>query len=360
MNCKNCNAVMRVDEERKLYVCPYCESVEPFEGVSKEELQGMLHAAMSDVRKETMKEARAVQAGHAYGDIRSAAQKTKDGVILALQIIYCVILGFFSIGIFTEYVWVGVVSLLQLILMIVSMTMKKKWNQTGEAKYWKIKKGCQIAVILLIIAWFIALTSAQVDRYLNLDSAWPTAGLGSDLPEPEGKIRHAYATASDFYASVTDTSKENYDAYVAACKEIGYTIDAEETDTRYVAYHEKTDNKLTVSYYKEMSEFNVQEDKAIVMNDSWPTGEMAKLIPQPKTEKCSIYQLSQDNLQIYVGDLTHDEFIEYVTECMEAGYDGSFTKRDDDFDGWTDDNVYLRIEFQRGRIMFINVHILSY
>ena len=89
MNCKNCNAVMKIDHERKLFVCPYCDSVQPFEGVSKEELQGMLHDAIQDVRKESINEAKkAIQSEETYKDTRSANKKALDAIILILQVMF--------------------------------------------------------------------------------------------------------------------------------------------------------------------------------------------------------------------------------------------------------------------------------
>ena len=127
MNCKNCNAVMKADVERKLFVCPYCESTEPFDGVSKDELQGMLHDAIRDVRKESIKEAKK-QLEKQQAEKRTPAQKAFDSFVWVLQVIVCVILSIFSVAIFTEYVGLGVISLLQLILMIVGMVMKSKYR----------------------------------------------------------------------------------------------------------------------------------------------------------------------------------------------------------------------------------------
>lgn len=119
MNCKNCNAVMRVDQERKVFVCPYCEATEPFDGVSKAELQGMLHDAIRDVRQESIQEARQTfQNQMNQKDTRTAGQKARDVIILVLQIIFCVILGIFSLVIFTDEKAVGFISLTQLVLMI--------------------------------------------------------------------------------------------------------------------------------------------------------------------------------------------------------------------------------------------------
>ncbi|MBQ6094276.1 MAG: hypothetical protein IJL09_02635, partial [Lachnospiraceae bacterium] len=98
MNCKNCNAVMKADVERKLFVCPYCESTEPFDGVSKKELEGMLHDAIRDVRKESINEAKK-QLEKQQAEKRTPAQKAFDTLICVLQVIVCIILSIFSVAI---------------------------------------------------------------------------------------------------------------------------------------------------------------------------------------------------------------------------------------------------------------------
>ena len=119
MNCKNCNAVMRVDHEKKVFRCPYCDSEEPFDGVSKAALQGMLRDAIVDVRKESFNEAKkTLSAAQSYKDTRTKGRKVWDGIVLILQALLCVILGICCIGFFIDYVGLGFVSLIQLGLMI--------------------------------------------------------------------------------------------------------------------------------------------------------------------------------------------------------------------------------------------------
>ena len=44
---------MTVDKQRELFVCPFCGAIEPFDSMTKEELQKMLNEALYDVRKDT-------------------------------------------------------------------------------------------------------------------------------------------------------------------------------------------------------------------------------------------------------------------------------------------------------------------
>ena len=359
MNCKNCNAVMKIDQERKVFVCPYCDSVEPFDNVSKDELQGMLHKAIHDVRKESLKEAKeAIARENANLKNRSRSQKIKDAVIFGLQILFCLFLAFCCTGFLVDYQFLALISLIQLILMIVILTMKRKWLKTGKLKFQKIKTGCTIAVVVLIIPWIFFLVNA--DEYGTLEKEpWPTQGLGSTLPDPGGRIRYQDSSSVSFSASVRHISKNSYDAFIKACQEAGYNVDVEAGDEEFVAYHEETDNKVSVRYYKYDRSLRVKVEKAITMTDAWPSGEVAALIPKPELEKCHVQQMNQSCIEVYVGDMTHDEFLQYVTTCQEAGFDGSYYSQNDYFYG-NKDGASLTLEFHRGRIMFIRVYISSY
>ena len=82
------------------------------------------------------------------------------------------------------------------------------------------------------------------------------------------------------------------------------------------------------------------------------------MIPKPEKDSCYVAQLSSSNLEVYVGDLTHDEFLQYVMKCQEAGFDGSYGSRENYFYA-SKDNVTLQIEFIRKRIMAIRVSVSS-
>ncbi|MBO4749666.1 MAG: hypothetical protein J5546_05065 [Lachnospiraceae bacterium] len=356
MNCKNCNAVMKADMERKLFVCPYCESTEPFDSVSKKELEGMLHDAIRDVRKESIKEAKK-QFEQQKAASRNPAQKALDTFVFVLQVIFCVILGLFSVTIFTEYVGLGVISLLQLVLMITGMVMKSKFKKTGEDKFRKIKTGCFIAVGVLVIFWIaMVMNDGDSPRIGGEEKTWPTQGLGSELPQPGGKLKSATSSTYGFSGYVANTTKADFDAYVDACKEAGYTVDAQELDGEYTAYHETTDNKLNVHRYESGGDMYIKVENAIVMNDKWPTSEIASLLPNPEVETCCIASMDKTHLEVYVGDMTHDQFIEYLAECERAGIEGRYDKASENFYQY-DGSQSINIDFIRGRIMHIRITV---
>ena len=361
MNCKNCNAVMRIDQERKVFFCPYCDSVEPFDGVSKAELQGMLHDAIQDVRKESMKEARERLAREAVmRDNRSSGKRALDALILVAQIIMCIFFSIFMIGFFIDYVALGFVSLLQLVLMVTAMIMKAKYRHTGVRKWRNIKNACLIGVGVLVIFWFVALFAGdRISSGGSHEDSWPTQGLGSELPVPEGTLKYAYSSKADFSATVKDSDGTGFKAFIEGCKEQGYVIDVELDDDYYHAYNE-ADDELTVRRWSSSKEFNIKLDKGIVLGEyQWPKGELAESIPKLEAEKSSLVKLSSNNVEIYVGDLTRQQFIQYIMDLQEAGFEGSYYDNSNHYSG-KKGNISISVEFKRERLAYIDVYESSH
>ena len=359
MNCKNCNAVMRVDHERKVFVCPYCESTEPFEGVSKAELQGMLNDAIKDVRKESMKEAREkLEKEKAFSDNRSAGRKAADTFLFVLQVIACLFLAMLCTSFFAGYVRMGLVSLLQLALMIGAIYFKHRWRMTGEEKYRKRKNLCLVTVGILVIFWFVALLNEGDSGTSDRNVSWPARGLGSELPVPEGTLRYAYSSKTDFSATVKGASADAFEAYVQKCRALGYDVDAEAEEDSYHAYNED-DNELKISYWAYSKEINVQLNKGIEMGEfQWP-GAFSGNYPVPEAESSYVKSMrtggSSNSLEIYVGDVTRQQFMQYIEQCIEAGYQGSYYEGSDSFTGRKGDNASITVRFERGRLLYIDI-----
>ena len=68
---------------------------------------------------------------------------------------------------------------------------------------------------------------------------WPTGTAGDLLPEPSsttGKFNYEHDT--NFSVYVGDTSKEEYDEYVADCSDYGFDVDYDKGENYYRAYNE--------------------------------------------------------------------------------------------------------------------------
>lgn len=72
------------------------------------------------------------------------------------------------------------------------------------------------------------------------DIKWPTSGVAQRLPEPESKYGEiSIDSATSFYAYIGNTTADQYDAYVEACQEAGFTVDYTKSETYYYADDEE-------------------------------------------------------------------------------------------------------------------------
>lgn len=380
MNCKNCNAVMVPDKEKRVFVCPYCDSTEPFDGMSsqelRDELKGIVSEALRDAGQGTGNQA---NQGTGHKDTRSGVHKAKDGLISVMQIIFCVFLAFFSVTIFTDdFRIVGFISLAQMILLIVNLVNKSKYHRTGDEKARKRGKICVTTAAILILVWFAALmmeygggssSGLGSSRY-----KWPQTGIGSQLPVMPGNLEYCSSNKNGFTASSKGNEVSDFAKYVAACKEAGFTIDPEETEDSYLAYDEH-DNKLELRFSTYSDRIDVDLDKGIVMTDfQWYTQGIAAELPEPKAKQSYLKTLNNDTyerFEIYVGDMTREEFNAYVNQCMEEGFSGRLadsntfrgkkerTGSDEKTNG-KKSYVNIVLEFQRGRILYIEAYTSEY
>lgn len=68
---------------------------------------------------------------------------------------------------------------------------------------------------------------------------WPTSEIGKLLPVPDSTVGKIIRESSDgFYIYVGNISKDNYNAYVNACAEKGFSVDYKKDDTYYRADNE--------------------------------------------------------------------------------------------------------------------------
>lgn len=79
--------------------------------------------------------------------------------------------------------------------------------------------------------------SIQLEKPMEMSSIqWPSSTAGSLLPAPKStKGKFSFENDNSFFVYVGNTTKENYDEYVAACSDKGFNINYDKGDTYYNA-----------------------------------------------------------------------------------------------------------------------------
>ena len=89
----------------------------------------------------------------------------------------------------------------------------------------------------------------------------------------------------------------------------------------------------------------------------WPTMGSAALIPKPKSTKGSIEINSHIQLFVYVGETSYDDYIDYVEQCIERGFNVDFNRGDKVFDAENEAGDSLRVEYEGNNLMSISMYI---
>ena len=101
---------------------------------------------------------------------------------------------------------------------------------------------------------------------------WDDIILGDKLPEPPANKGEIHTNAADdLWIDINDLSAKQFNDYVEACKEMGFTVDAESNSSSYNAYNAEG-YKLSLGHYGSDADMSIQLDAPMEMTTiSWPT-----------------------------------------------------------------------------------------
>lgn len=365
MNCKNCNAAMTIDTENKKFICPYCHSVEPFDNISKEEIQQLLKEALRDanqanqeaIRKMMAKQQQEIELARTESTAKSAATY----VVLTVAAAFTFIMMLF--GYSTEYKVVGVVSMLQFALIVVAILTKAIAKEEKSKRLVIASNVCTIAAALLVIPWFIGMAMPSDDSnkktYLDdiyaRDYYWPKEGYAAAMPRYRDQPDYSYVGDREAKATLLNMTEDDYNAYIEQCKKDGFDIDVTAKNKEYNAYN-ADDQEINVNYISGEKTVYVKLYDAIEFSSPlvWPTQGVMKEVPKPDSDSAFIETMSGDFFKAYIDGMSQEKFMDYVQLLMEQGFDGRYSGGNTFYCDKGEASVSL--ELKRNRVLQITVH----
>lgn len=88
---------------------------------------------------------------------------------------------------------------------------------------------------------------------------------------------------------------------------------------------------------------------------SWPTSDIAKLLPVPKSDIGKISWEASYGFVIYVAETSKEDFKDYVDACKDAGFTVDYRAGDDFYYADNKDNYHLTLNYEDGDVMFIRI-----
>lgn len=206
---------------------------------------------------------------------------------------------------------------------------------------------------MLFIPYF-NLYNAEKNKGTSFD--WNEIELSEVLPSPESEVGEIHTNTTDELSiDIHKISETQYNDYLEACKELGFTVDGELIGSSYSAYN---DNgfKLSLSYYKSNSEMSISVDAPMELSDiKWPQSDIAKLLPTPKSSIGHIEWEADYGFVAYIGNTPKTDYDNYVSDCDENGFNIDYNKGDNHYYADNADGYHLSLRYEGNNIMWIRI-----
>ncbi len=346
LRCKECSGIMEVDSEKQEVYCPYCgnkEMIADSDAVAVEKIRSKTY---KDVEMAKMKQEKEKSESE---DLKTEKQAYRKGKLSKVTIVFTFIC---LIAMFTSFsngkILAGLVALVQTVVFAASWLMGM---QIIEEKKKSIYIALAILGFLLIIPFSMARNIKKSEKL-----SWPTTGIATNIPKPSNKYGSIIINDDEsFHASLDKVSSSDYEKYVVACKDMGYTIDGKTDSSGYEAFNSEG-YKLDISFYDSLENMDIGLDAPIAAKEfKWPNSETAKQIPNPKSNVGKIEWENANGFVIYVSNTTKDDYAEYVEKCLDAGFTVDYCKGDTYYYADNADGYHLDLRYEGNDTMFVRL-----
>ena len=209
----------------------------------------------------------------------------------------------------------------------------------------------KVLSVILALFMLLSLTACGGETIV-----WDDIILGDKLPEPPANKGEIHTNAADdLWIDINDLSDKQFNDYVEACKEMGFTVDAESNSSSYNAYNAEG-YKLSLGHYGSDADMSIQLDAPMEMTTiSWPTSIAGQMLPTPKSTTGKFSYEYEDHFYVYVGNTTRSDYAEYVTACSEKGFNVDYSKGDDYYYADNSEGWHISIRYEGNNIMTIDI-----
>lgn len=247
----------------------------------------------------------------------------------------------------------GIIAILQIVLTIVAVLMKKQVIKVPKS--WLHFVALALAVILLIP--YVSLLGANRNVPRDAETfSWDDIVLGAVVPEPESNLGEIIGNTNEsLYIHVYKISAVDYNEYVDACKEKGFTVEADQSEISYSAYN--ADGYEISLFYGENDEvMNISVDAAEQYGTLvWPESRIASMLPVPTSTTGEITQDDEQGFRAYVSNMPIDKFKDYTTECSNMGFNIDAFDSDSSYSAENSEGYKLSVAYQGNGVISISI-----
>lgn len=221
-----------------------------------------------------------------------------------------------------------------------------------------IGKVVVAAVLVCAFAGFMfsRTGSGHAKQSLNTPFEWPASGIALQIPEPPsttGKI--TFNDDKNFGVKIGGIDQQQYEKYIEACKDMGFTIESEKDSISFNAFNAEGYH-ITLIHANSDSDLTIQvEAPELMSNIQWPDSSIVNRLPTPESFYGKICWEANYGFAVYIGNTTVEEFREYTEACYNSGFFINYKRGDTYF--WADDTdgYHLNVKYCGNRVIFIRI-----
>ncbi|MCD7741765.1 MAG: hypothetical protein LUI06_06140 [Ruminococcus sp.] len=248
-----------------------------------------------------------------------------------------------------------VIIVLAIVLAVVSLLMHKGVIRLKKA--WISGVALGLAVLLILpYAKALSIYTKGAERF-----EWDDIKLYRLIPETDSNLANISAnTEKSLDMDVYKVSNGDYSDYIEECESFGFRYETVKSENSYEAYN-KDGSSLSLHYdnKKKLLSIEVSVGEALGTLE-WSDSEYASLIPIPSSDVGKVTQDNDSGFKVTVGDVTIDDYDEYVDLCIENGFDDGAVREDTEFSARNSAGNRLTVEYKGYKTMYIAVTQVEY
>lgn len=183
---------------------------------------------------------------------------------------------------------------------------------------------------------------------------WSKVELSSQLPEPPSSRGTLYENSEEkFWASLDDVTDDQYNDYLHACMDRGFSVDAVKNSYSYKAYN-SDGYSLDMSHIGDSLSITLKAPMKF-STITWPTSRIGKLLPTPKSTTGKFSYEYEEHFFVYVGNTTKADYDQYVAECSARGFTVQYEKGDTYYRADNAEGYHISLRYEGNNIMSVEI-----
>ena len=180
------------------------------------------------------------------------------------------------------------------------------------------KNSKKFLAVLLTLVMIFTLAACKADYEWSTDK----------LPKPSSRKGSVTADDDGTFSASIECSEKDYQNYIAKCRSSGFNAEEYLSRNEGITYLYNADGSTVYLMYTNGNSYRSGYMTISLLppitfvNAEWPDNTASAQLPRPKSDLYGQAKgLSGDNIfRIYVGNTPYSDYIDYIKQCKEAGF----------------------------------------